>query len=84
MKIFVFIYEIQWRKKEEYFKTSLALHSDNSRSKHCQQRRIANFSCFEKSVYHAGMKILKNLAYNLKGLMNKKQAKLKDPQTVHV
>jgi hypothetical protein len=70
--------------KDEHFKTSLAVHSDNRRSKHCQQRRIANSSCFEKSVYHAGMKIFKSLANNLKGLMNKKQAILKDPQTIHV
>lgn len=65
------------RKKEEYFKTNLAVNCDTRNCKHCQQTGIASASCFEKSVYHAGMKMIKNPSHSLKNLMNKKASKIK-------
>jgi len=65
------------RKKEECYKTNLAVHSDTRSSKHCEQTGIANASCFGKSVYHAGMKMFTNQSYNLKNLVNKEASRIK-------
>jgi len=65
------------RKKEEYFKTNLAVHSDVRSSKYCEQTRIGSASCFEKCVYHAGMKMFTNPSYSLKNLVNKEASRIK-------
>jgi hypothetical protein len=44
---------------EKHFQMNSAIHSVNTRNKDHIHRPTANFSCFQKSAYCAGIKILK-------------------------
>jgi hypothetical protein len=55
---------------QELFQTNSAIHSVNIRKRDHLHRPTANFSCFQKSAYHAGIKIFNSLPSYLKSLMN--------------
>jgi hypothetical protein len=57
---------------EELFETNSAIRSVNPRKRDDLHKPIANFSCFQKSAYYAGIKILNSLPSNVKILMNNK------------
>jgi hypothetical protein len=57
---------------QEYFQTSSALHSVNTRNRHDFHISAANLSCFQRSSCYSGIKIFINLPCSLKRLVNKK------------
>jgi hypothetical protein len=50
----------------------MLMYSVNKRHKHYRHKPTANFSCFQKSTYYAGIRILNNLLFALKSHMNGK------------
>jgi hypothetical protein len=57
---------------EEHFQTNADVHSVNTSHKGYLHVPTANFSCFQKSTYYAGIKIFNNLPPYLKSLLNEK------------
>jgi hypothetical protein len=51
-----------------HFQTSADAHIVNTRNGHDLHRPTANLSCFQKSAYYAGIKIINNLPSGLKVL----------------
>jgi hypothetical protein len=49
---------------------NLDVHSVNTRHKHCLHKPFTNFSCFQKSIYYAGITIFNNIPSDLKCLLN--------------
>jgi hypothetical protein len=56
---------------QEHFQTNSAIHSVNTRNREHLHRPTANLSCFQKSAYYAGIKILNSLPPKLRSLTNK-------------
>jgi hypothetical protein len=57
---------------QEHFQTNSAIHNFNTRNKNQLHRPIDNLSCFQKSAYHAGIKIFNSLPASLTCFVNKK------------
>jgi hypothetical protein len=57
---------------QEYFQTNSAVRNVNTRNKNQSHRPIANLSCFQRSVYYAGIKIFNSLPFSLSDLINKR------------
>jgi hypothetical protein len=58
-------------KNQEMLPTNSHIHTVNTRNKNQLHRPIANLSCFQKSVYYAGIKIFNSLPSNLTTLIDK-------------
>jgi hypothetical protein len=57
---------------QELSQTNPAVHSVNTRNKHQLHRPIANLSCFQKSAFYTGIKIVNSLPSSQTSLVNKK------------
>jgi hypothetical protein len=57
---------------QENFQTNLPIHNINKKNKHHLHTPNANLSCFQKSTFHAGIKIFNNLPHSLTILKNEK------------
>jgi hypothetical protein len=57
---------------QEHFQTNSAIHSVNTGNKNQLHRPIANFICFQKSAYYAGIGIFNSLPSSLPSLINTK------------
>jgi hypothetical protein len=57
---------------KEHFQINSAIHSVNTRNKDRLHRPAANFSCFQKSPFYAGIIIFNSLLSYLRSLMYKK------------
>jgi hypothetical protein len=58
-------------KNKEHFQTNEDVHSVNTRHKHYLHKRTPILTCFQKSIYYAGIKIFNNLPSDLKIFINK-------------
>jgi hypothetical protein len=63
--LMIFVYN------QEKFQTNLSVHSINTRNKHLH-RPVANLSCFQKSAFYPGIRILSSLQHSLTNLKNEK------------
>jgi hypothetical protein len=57
---------------QEHFQTNPSVHSTDTRHKHLLHRPNANLSCFQKSTFYAGIRILNRLPLSLISLKNEK------------
>ena len=57
---------------QEHFQKNSSIHNINTRSKHHHHRPNANLSCFQKSIFYAGIKIFDSLPHSLTILKNEK------------
>jgi hypothetical protein len=58
---------------QEHFQINSAVYSVNTRNKNQLHTPIANLSCFQKSVYYAGIKMFNSLPSSLTSLIHKKE-----------
>jgi hypothetical protein len=54
---------------QEHFQTNSAIHSVNTKNNYQLHRPIAKISCFQKSSYYAGIKIVNSLTSSFTSLI---------------
>jgi IS1 family transposase len=57
---------------QENFQTNSSVHNINTRNKHHLHTPIANLSCFQKSAFCSGIRLLNSLLRSLTNLQNEK------------
>jgi hypothetical protein len=57
---------------QKHFETNSVVHSVNKRNKHQLHKPMAKVSCFQKSTYYAGIRIVNSLLSSLISLLIKR------------